>query len=235
MRRADAEQRQTEERARRLAAIVTCSSDAIVGKTLDGIVTSWNPGAESVYGYSAEEMVGQSVTRVIPPERLEEFQLFLQRLRRGETIHQFETERRRKDGKRISVSITVSPLRDEDGNIAGASTIARDITDRKQAEQKLRKDQPDPAGIECVHGKHDAGEPGSRHVAAGLRCGHRSGRLPDGVGGVRRTGSEQERSAHGPVRDGGRLFADSEHHLGGWGARPRTYGSCRAHGKDGCF
>ena len=110
-----------------------------MGKTLDGIVTSWNPGAESVYGYSAEETVGQSVTRVIPPERLEEFQLFLQRLRRGETINQLETERRRKDGKRISVSITVSPLRDEDGNIAGASTIARDITDRKQAEQKLRK------------------------------------------------------------------------------------------------
>lgn len=139
MRRADAEQRQVEERARRLAAIVTCSSDAIVGKTLDGIVTSWNPGAEAVYGYSAEEMVGQCVTRVIPADRLEEFQVFLQRLRRGETIHQYETERTRKDGKRISVSITVSPLWDEAGNVAGASTITRDITDRKQAEQRLRK------------------------------------------------------------------------------------------------
>src|SRR5690349_10236185 len=84
--RADTEQRQAEERARRLAAIVTCSSDAIVGKTLDGIVTSWNPGAEAVYGYSAEEMVGQSITRVIPPDRVEEFQVFLQRLRRGEAI-----------------------------------------------------------------------------------------------------------------------------------------------------
>jgi PAS domain S-box-containing protein len=139
MRRADTEQRQAEERARRLAAIVTCSSDAIVGKTLDGIVTSWNPGAETVYGYSAEEMIGQCVTRVIPPDRLEEFQDFLQRLRRGETIHQYETERTRKDRKRISVSITVSPLRDERGNISGASTIARDITDAKQAEQKLRR------------------------------------------------------------------------------------------------
>jgi PAS domain S-box-containing protein len=139
MRRADTEQRQAEERARRLAAIVTCSSDAIVGKTLDGIVTSWNPGAEAVYGYSAEEMIGQCVTRVIPPDRLEEFHDFLERLRRGETIHQYETERTRKDRKRISVSITVSPLRDERGNISGASTIARDITDGKQAEQKLRR------------------------------------------------------------------------------------------------
>ena len=139
IRQADTEQRQAEERARRLAAIVTCSSDAIVGKTLDGIVTSWNPGAEAVYGYSAEEMIGQCVTRVIPPDRLEEFHDFLQRLRRGETIHQYETERTRKDRKRISVSITVSPLRDERGNISGASTIARDITDGKQAEQKLRR------------------------------------------------------------------------------------------------
>ncbi len=139
MRRADTEQRQAEERARRLAAIVTCSSDAIVGETLDGIVTSWNPGAETIYGYSADAMVGESITRVIPPDRLEEFHDFLQRLGRGETIHQYETERTRKDGKRISVSITISPLRDERGNISGASTIARDITDGKQAEQKLRR------------------------------------------------------------------------------------------------
>ncbi|MGE5055437.1 MAG: PAS domain S-box protein [Acidobacteriota bacterium] len=139
MRRTDTEQRQAEERARHLAAIVTCSSEAIVGKTLDGIVTSWNLGAETTYGYSAEEMIGQCVTRVIPPDRLEEFHDFLRRLRRGETIQQYETERTRKDGKRISVSITVSPLRDDAGNVAGASTITRDITDRRQAEQKLRR------------------------------------------------------------------------------------------------
>jgi PAS domain S-box-containing protein len=137
--RVEAKRKQAEESARRLAAIVTCSSDAIVGKTLDGIVTSWNPGAEVIYGYSAEEIVGHPVTRVISPDRLDEFHGFLQRLQHGETIRHHETERLRKDGKRISVSISISPLRDDKGRIVGASTITRDISERKQAEEDLRR------------------------------------------------------------------------------------------------
>lgn len=129
--------KQAEESARRLAAIVTSSNDGIIGKTLDGIVTSWNPGAEAIYGYSAEEMVGHPATRIVPPDLLDEFQRLLHRLRCGETIRHRETERIRKDGKRIFVSLSLSPLRDDKAQIIGASTIIRDITDRKQAEQKL--------------------------------------------------------------------------------------------------
>jgi PAS domain S-box-containing protein len=137
--RTEARQQESEESVRGLAAIVTCSNDGIIGKTLDGIVTSWNPGAEAIYGYSAEEMIGQPMTRIVPPDRLDEFQEFLLQLRRGKVVRVYETERMRKDGKRIPVSITVSPLRDEAGSIIGASTIARDITDRKQAEKKLQE------------------------------------------------------------------------------------------------
>jgi PAS domain S-box-containing protein len=126
-----------EESARRLAAIVTSSNDAIIGKTLEGIVTSWNPGAEAIYGYSAEEMIGQPVNRVIPADRLDEFEGFLQQLRRGETVRVYETERIRKDGKRIAVAVCISPLKDEKGRVVGASTIARDISERKRAEQAL--------------------------------------------------------------------------------------------------
>lgn len=135
--RIEERRKQAEESARRLAAIVTSSNDGIIGKTLDGTVTSWNPGAEAIYGYSAEEMVGHPATRVVPPDLVNEFYAFLHRLQRGETIRHHETERIRKDGKRIFVSLSLSPLRDDKAQIIGASTIIRDITDRKQAEQKL--------------------------------------------------------------------------------------------------
>jgi PAS domain S-box-containing protein len=118
---------------RNLAAIVHASSDGIIGKTIDGIVTSWNPGAEATYGYSAAEMIGQPTTRLIPQDRLEEFHSFLKRLQQGEKIRHYETERTRKDGTRIWVSLSTNPIRNEKGDIVGASTITRDITDRKQA------------------------------------------------------------------------------------------------------
>jgi PAS domain S-box-containing protein len=128
-----ADQSSAEARAR-LASIVESSDDAIVGKTLDGIVTSWNRGAENVFGYTAQEMIGQPISRLMPPERPDDFRMILQAIRLGERIEHFETERVRKDGRRIHVSLTVSPIVDSTGRIIGASKIARDVTERRRAE-----------------------------------------------------------------------------------------------------
>jgi PAS domain S-box-containing protein len=121
----------------RLAAIVESSDDAIVSKTLEGIVTSWNSGAERVFGYTSEEMVGQPITKIIPEDRLDEEPQILSRLRRGERVDHFETIRRRKDGTLIDVSVTISPVRDSTGRIVGASKIARDVTAQKQFQREL--------------------------------------------------------------------------------------------------
>ena len=126
--------RDAQESLARLAAIVGSSDDAIVGKTLDGIVTSWNASAERIFGFSADEMVGQSIRRIIPPERRAEFETILGTIRRGERVEHFETERVRKDGRQIHVSVTVSPIRDVEGRIIGASKIARDVTERRRLE-----------------------------------------------------------------------------------------------------
>lgn len=117
-----------------LAAIVESSDDAIVGKTLGGIVTSWNAGAERVFGYTAEEMIGSPISRLVPAERQGELPNILDAVRRGNSIDHFETERVRKDGRRIHVSLTVSPIKDPDGRVIGASKIARDVTERKRAD-----------------------------------------------------------------------------------------------------
>ncbi|HUN75909.1 MAG TPA: PAS domain S-box protein, partial [Steroidobacteraceae bacterium] len=122
-----------------LAAIVESSDDAIVSKTLEGRIQSWNAGAERIFGYTASEVLGKSITIIIPPERLAEETQILATLRRGERIDHFETTRITKDGRRIEVSLTVSPVRDAAGVIIGASKIARDITDRKYAERMLRE------------------------------------------------------------------------------------------------
>jgi two-component system, cell cycle sensor histidine kinase and response regulator CckA len=118
----------------RLAAIVESSTDAILGKTLDGVITSWNAGAERMYGYTAQEIVGRNVAVLIPADRPGELMPILDKVRRGERLEHFETRRRRKDGTIIDVSVSVSPIRDAAGAIAGAATVARDISDRKQAE-----------------------------------------------------------------------------------------------------
>ena len=121
-----------------LAALVSTADDAIVSKDLNGIITSWNEAAEAMFGYTAAEAVGRSITLIIPPERLSEEDDILSRLRRGEAIRHFETERVRKDGRRVPISLAVSPMRDRTGRVIGASKIARDISDRRAAEHELR-------------------------------------------------------------------------------------------------
>src|SRR6185295_15207557 len=122
----------------RLAAIVESSDDAIVSKDLEGIITSWNAGAERLFGYTADEAVGRSITMVIPPDRLHEEDLVLGKIRQGEHVEHFDTVRWRKDGTLVDVSLTVSPIRDPDGTIVGASKIARNISDRKRIEAQLQ-------------------------------------------------------------------------------------------------
>lgn len=124
-----------------LAAIVDSSDDAIISKNLSGIIQSWNPAAQRIFGYTAEEAVGQSILLIIPPELHPEETYILDRLRRGERIDHFETIRRRKDGKRIEISLTVSPIRNTEGQIIGASKIARDITEEKAGRIRLEEIQ----------------------------------------------------------------------------------------------
>ena len=135
------ERRRALDTARRLAAIIENSDDAIIGKTLDGVVTSWNRGAERLFGYSAEEMIGSPISRLIPPDHIDDMQQILARIAHGEEVDHFETERVTKDGRRLTVALTVSPVRNEDGHIVGASKIARDITRERQLEVSLRQTQ----------------------------------------------------------------------------------------------
>ena len=127
--------------ARRLAAIVDNSDDAIVGKDLNSIITSWNNGAERIFGYSADEMIGTSIMRLIPQELQSEEEEILARIRRGERYDNFDTIRLTKDGRQLHVSLTISPIKDANGNVVGASKIARDITNRKLAEEALKEAQ----------------------------------------------------------------------------------------------
>jgi PAS domain S-box-containing protein len=133
------EERRAEHARAWLASIVESSDDAIVSKTLDGCITSWNPGAERLFGYTSEEIVGKPITTIVPPELYAEEAEVLARLRRGERVEHFETLRVAKDGRRIDVSLTVSPIRDEHGEIIGASKIARDISERRHSERQLRE------------------------------------------------------------------------------------------------
>jgi PAS domain S-box-containing protein len=127
----------SEQKSRWLAAIVESSDDAIISKNLDGIITSWNRGAERIFGFAAEEVIGQPITIVIPHDRLDEERVILARIRKGEPIDHFETIRQRKDGSLIAVSLTVSPVKNAVGTIVGASKSARDITKQKQAQDQI--------------------------------------------------------------------------------------------------
>jgi PAS domain S-box-containing protein len=135
------EEKRAQEQQARLAAIVNSSDDAIVGKTLEGIITSWNAGAERVFGFLAEEMIGHSIMAIIPPDKRHEELNILATLRSGRSIEHFETSRLRKDGRRIEVSITSSPIRNARGEVIGASKIARDITEQKHAQNALAEAQ----------------------------------------------------------------------------------------------
>jgi PAS domain S-box-containing protein len=122
--------------ARHYAAIVESSDDAIISKDLEGVITSWNRAAQRLFGYTAEEAVGRSVTMIIPTDRLDEEPVILQRVRRGERIDHYETIRQRKDGTLVDISLTVSPIKNEKGEVVGASKIARDISEPKRARER---------------------------------------------------------------------------------------------------
>jgi PAS domain S-box-containing protein len=132
------ERKRAERSTALLAAIVDSSDDAIVSKTLDGIITSWNPSAERIFGYSAQEAIGKHITLIIPHERWDEETNIIERLRRGERLDHFRTVRRRKDGSLFDVSLTISPVKDSKGSIIGASKVARDITAEVRADEALR-------------------------------------------------------------------------------------------------
>ncbi|MDD5472431.1 MAG: PAS domain S-box protein, partial [Sideroxydans sp.] len=133
------EHKRAEATRTQLAAIVESSDDAIIGKTTDGIITSWNKGAERMYGYTADEVIGQSVTIFAPPSRHAEIREFLERINNGETVANHESERLRKDGTPIYVSLTLSPIRDASGHVTGISTITRDVTEKRRMEEELRE------------------------------------------------------------------------------------------------
>ncbi|MGH9741975.1 MAG: PAS domain S-box protein [Candidatus Acidiferrum sp.] len=123
------------------AAIVECSDDAIISKNLDGIIQSWNGSAERLFGYTAKEAVGQHITLIVPPERRDEETQILEKLRRGERVDHFETVRMRKDGARLDISLTISPVKNSSGQVIGASKVARNISYKKRAERELRESE----------------------------------------------------------------------------------------------
>ncbi len=133
------ERRKAEELRTQLAAIVDSSDDAIIGKGIDGIIRSWNRGATSIFGYGPEEVIGRSISMLLPPDRDGEEPGIIERLKRGERVETFETVRRRKDGQDIHVSVTISPIHDSRGQLIGASKVARDISDRKRAEEAIAR------------------------------------------------------------------------------------------------
>jgi two-component system cell cycle sensor histidine kinase/response regulator CckA len=135
------ERKRIEDERFQLAAIVESSEDAVIGKNLDGLITSWNPGAKRIYGYRAEEILGKHISILTPPERPDEVPQTMEKLRRGERAELYETVRITKDGRRIHVSLTVSPIRDSTGTITGVSSVDRDITDRKLVEMKLQEQE----------------------------------------------------------------------------------------------
>jgi len=133
------ERKELEEAHSKLAAIVESAYDAIIGEDLEGIVVSWNRGAEIVYQYNAKEITGKSISPLMPPSQPDEYKEVLAKIGRGETVKHYETQRRRKDGQLIDVSLTISPVKDTSGKTIGASTIARDITEKKKVEERVMK------------------------------------------------------------------------------------------------
>jgi two-component system, OmpR family, sensor histidine kinase VicK len=148
-----AERQHSDLAARRLAAIVDNSEDAIIGKDLNSIITSWNKGAERIFGYSAEEMIGTSIKRLMPRERQAEEEEILSRIKRGQRYDHFDTIRVTKDGRQLHVSLTISPIKDANGYVVGASKIARDITERKLASREGFSGSTKDGGDRSVGGR----------------------------------------------------------------------------------
>lgn len=154
----------TLDQERLLAAVMQSSNDAIIAKSLDAIITAWNQGAERMFGYTAEEAIGRPIDLIVPEERREDVRSIIARIGRGEHVANFETLRRRKDGKLIEVSISVSPVRAADGRIIGAAKVARDIRTLVAAERKFRLAvEASPSGMVMVDG---GGEDRSRECGA---------------------------------------------------------------------
>ena len=141
-----------------LAAIVDSSDDAIISKNLDGIITSWNKSAERLFGYTADEITGKPITMLIPPDRLSEEPEIIARLKRGERVDHFETIRRRKDGSLLDISLTISPIKNSQGRIIGASKVARDVTEQKRIEADIRRNNMDLEQF-AFSASHDLQEP----------------------------------------------------------------------------
>jgi len=193
----DVTERKVQEHAQaRLAAIVSSSDAAIVGKTLDGVVTSWNAGAESIFGYNAHEMIGQSITRIIPPELQKEEKEILRRIRQGDRIKNYETVRYCKDGRRIDISLIISPVLDQSGNVVGASKIARDITAEKRAEAELQQIQVELARVARVSTvgeltaaiAHELNQPLAGVVNSGNACLRWLSSEPPDISAARKSG-----------------------------------------------
>jgi len=130
---------QQEEKLQMLAAIVQSSDDAIIGKTLDGVIKSWNPAAEKIYGYAASEVLGENISMFLPPNQANELNHILNKILRGESVAHFKTKRLRKDGRLIDIALTVSPIKNSRGEIIGASSIVKDITEQERANEELKK------------------------------------------------------------------------------------------------
>jgi PAS domain S-box-containing protein len=160
-----------------LVAIVEHSADAIISKDLNGIITSWNAGAERLFGYAAQEATGKRITILIPDDRLDEEPAILERIRRGERVDHFDTIRRRKDGSLVEISLTISPLKDDAGRIIGASKIARDITERRQLERRQglllsemnHRIRNTIATVQALAGQTMRGAPAEQRAAFGAR------------------------------------------------------------------
>jgi PAS domain S-box-containing protein len=195
--RYEAEQRirESEARYRGIAAIVESSEDAVLTKDLNGLITSWNHGARRLFGYAAEEVIGKPVTILIPAERHNEEPTMLARIRRGERIDHYETVRQRKDGSTVDISLTVSPVRNPEGEIVGASKIARDITERRRAEQQQRlllREMDHRVKNSVCAGQRSSGPQCALGSHAGRACG-------DGAGAIGRTGAGTRAHAAGDV------------------------------------
>jgi PAS domain S-box-containing protein len=136
-----AEREKAELTSERLSAIVESSDDAIIGKDVNGVITSWNRGAERIYGYRPEEAIGKTSSIIIPEDKIDEEAVMLESIKNGKSVHHYETERRRRDGERIVVSLTLSPIRDREGHVIGASSISRNVTERKAADVALKESE----------------------------------------------------------------------------------------------